>query len=217
MGAYAKGCLLFLCFALFAGCGNDSPAPTDETPVLKASTGSFAVDGQGMVRLSLAGIQGKAVSADGSQSVGTAEFLNAYPFSADSPSPAGLVFGSNRQRIDLMLANPIYDSANANLQFDVSGVDPQGLPPSIDTVELRLESCPDQNYVCAWSDITVCDSSIGPVGTCWQWLSLSCDPCDCSADIQLCAEANPQCCPDHGGCLPAKIVPPPQGLQRYCL
>lgn len=207
--------LLF--FVAFAGCGNGSPLPADETPVLSASKGTFIPDAGGITRLLLEGIEDKAKSGDGSQSASTGDFLNAYPFDPGSPSPAGILFGANRQRIDVLLANPVYDSANAQLQFDVSGVDPGALPASIEAVEIRLESCPDQNYVCAWSDLTVCDNEIGPVGTCWHWLSLSCDPCDCSADINLCTEANPQCCPDHGGCVPAKIVPPPQGLQRYCL
>ena len=201
---------------LLASCSDDDEDST-AIPVLTADSGSFFEAADGSIRLALGGVVETVKSDDLSQSVATDVFLDAYPFDGDSPSPVAIEHGPDRTRIEVALANPLYDPGNATLEFDVFVADVGTLPTSMDSVEIRLEDCPDQSYLCAWSDLTTCNNEIGPIGTCWKWLSLACLPCSCSDAIRLCTEKNPTCCPDHGGCVPAKFAPAPRGLERFCL
>lgn len=205
--------LSFLIF--FAGCSGDNTPLLDETPVIQASTGSFSTKPDSGFQLNLSGVGYRVNSADETQGVSTGDFLNGYSFDSESPAPAGILYGPNRMRVDVSLANPVYDFDNGTLQFDVIVPAGMDLPPNMENVEIRLEDCPDLNYLCVYNELEACGVGIGPVGTCWSWIGLTCSPCDCKKDIDRCTEANPKCCPDHDGCVPARLGE--HGYNRSCL
>lgn len=210
------GIVALMVIASIAGCDGGT-AGTEGLPVLRASNATIIATTDTGVRLQLTSVDTTVKSDDGLHSMPTDKFIAAYGFDEVLPSSATLYYGADRQSVDVLLTNQSYDTSNGILEFDVETADGSALPGEMDTIEVHLQSCADESYVCAWSDLTTCDEGIGPVGTCWHWIVLACTPCDCDKDIKRCTEANPHCCPAHGGCVPARYAPAPQGLDRFCL
>ena len=120
------------------------------------------------------------------------------------------------RKTEVSLRNPFYSAGARTLKFEIEVVDGILHEGSVGRIELKVQDCPDQSYVCAKSTLTACNNEIGPVGTCWNWLELNCIPCHCDSDMKLCVEKNPTCCGhDDEPCYPSRLGP--HGWDRYCL
>jgi hypothetical protein len=195
----------------------------------KAETASYKKGKDGARgTLQLGGVADQVASPDGKNKAEMLKVLESNLFPSDEV-PASLPDAKNPsnaaphawvmwmdKQTEVALYKPFYSAGARTLTFEVDVVDgtlPEG---SLGKVELRLQDCPDQSYVCAKSTLTACNHEIGPVGTCWQWLSMSCTPCHCDGDMKMCVEKNPKCCDkEDEPCYPARLGP--HGWNRFCL
>lgn len=200
------------------------PAPDVSIFGFKAETARYAKG-----KLTLGTVDEKVTSPDGKYEAEILKIIESNLFPDTHPMPRGdgptsvtpaqathAWLDWSGKTTEVALSNPLYSAGAASLTLDVEVIDGPTPEGSLGPVELRLQDCPDQTYVCAKSMLTACNNEIGPVGTCWQWLSLSCTPCHCSEDMKECVEKNPKCCgKEDEPCYPARLGP--NGWERNCL
>jgi hypothetical protein len=145
----------------------------------------------------------------------TTKFLDGFGFQPDNPPNAALVLEAAPGDTDVVvleLTAPRYDEATKTATYDAKvlsdyeklGVDFQEQPTTAQTLHeqfgaasLVFDDCPDLLY-CSnkLMGVGVCvNLPGGPVGTCWNWSHLCCDPCFTSRDAlaDLCNSTYPAC------------------------
>lgn len=179
--------------------------------------------------IKLGGVDEKVVSLDGKNEAELLKIIESNLFPSQPSAPEGLegpeasatpkplaTIAWVNHKTEVALSNPVYSAEEQTLTMDVEITDGKLHEGSLGAVDLKLQDCPDQTYVCAKSTLTACKKEIGPVGTCWNWLAINCLPCHCSEDMQLCKDKNPSCCGKADEpCYPARLGP--HGWERYCL
>jgi len=210
----------------------DKPTPEVAIFGFKAETASYKKGTEGKPdTLEFGGVDEQVTSPDGKNQAEMLKIVesNLFPEKVIIPpselkeaketpaqkAHAWLVWLDDKQA-EISLSNPIYSAGARTMKFDIEiigGVLHEG---SLGKVELKLQDCPDNTYVCAKSTLTACNNEIGPVGTCWNWLALNCLPCHCDSDMKECVEKNPDCCDKADEpCYPSRLGP--HGWERYCL
>jgi hypothetical protein len=119
------------------------------------------------------------------------------------PPNASVVIGEQAERLPVKLSEPQYDPASMTLTYKLEGLQDSTLSklPSDGSSVHVLGDCPDGNVACyggyQCGGGQCCQVECGDlgitVGYCWDWWTLSCNPCqDYSAQCnsQICNSSN---------------------------
>lgn len=147
--------------------------------------------------------------------VPTEQFLNGLGFTPENPPNAALVGHQGPGRADLIvleLFDPHYDASSETLTYQVQVLQDTRQSPlhvtSTPVTELEqgrhygasslfIDDCANGTYHCAPAGVDCQQNVIGDItiGCCWDWSSLSCNPCGDLAS--RCNSTYPQC---NGNC-----------------
>ncbi|HEY7034032.1 MAG TPA: hypothetical protein VH482_22030 [Thermomicrobiales bacterium] len=147
--------------------------------------------------------------------VPTGRFLQNFPFGADNPPNAALVLEAGPGDNDVVvmeLTSPAYDEATRTATYEATllsdyeklGVTFQEQPktaatlhPQFGAASLFIDDCPDTTIFCFRPDEWLAclpTGSVGHVGTCWSYWTLSCNLCSgspgdyCTESVADCAD-----------------------------
>lgn len=201
--------------------GTFAPNPGAGTPT--AADGSPALGGGADHLLTLEGHTGSTVYfSDRPERVfgaaPTDRFLAGLGFAPDNPPNAALVTKDERGDEDILvveLVDPGYDAGSGTITYGVnvlSEYEGEGLahvaarqqdaalPERFGEASLFIDECPTIES-CYHGGDNVGPVPGGPIGTCWSWSDVSCQPCDGnSTDYygHLCDQTYPVCAEPFG-------------------
>ena len=147
----------------------------------------------------------------------TDQFLAGLGFSPDNPPNAALVTNDAEGNEDILvveLLNPVYDADAGSVTYGVNllsdyegGLDfvasrqqDEDLAPRFGTASLFIDDCPTIAN-CYNGAESVGPVPGGPIGTCWKWSDVSCEPCNGNSEgyyDDLCNQTYPDDCTDIG-------------------
>ena len=166
--------------------------------VQSAHSGSFVpVEGEAnLYTLALEGVSAQTIAFSDRPErvvgqVPMQKFLDGLGFSPENPPNAAIdILGGNESQ-DVMvmeLFDPVYDTVNKTLQYNISIMEEPNLsyaifnerhdtslPESFGPAALFIDDCADCCYDCCDSDGDYCGCFM--VGCCWQWWPTGCSPC----------------------------------------
>ena len=149
----------------------------------------------------------------------TQQFLDGLGFSPDNPPNAALVTNDADGNEDILvveLLNPVYDAGAGSMTYGVNilsdyegGLDfvagrqqDEDLAPSFGEASLFIDDCPTiENCYAGFKSVGPVPGA--PIGTCWDWGQVSCQPCDgqsVESLADLCNQTYPTDCDVQNGC-----------------